>query len=148
MRPHAAAGARANLRGEFFSASNFRASRATHGGMPFQIKRAYEKAARGDGRRVLVDRIWPRGVSKADARLDEWRKDLAPSTALRKWFGHDPARWAEFRRRYFAELETQREPLDELRELAAGGMVTLVFSAKDTEHNQAVALKEFLESRA
>ena len=86
--------------------------------MSFKIKRAYEKPARTDGVRVLVDRIWPRGVSKADAKIDQWRKEIAPSTALRKWFGHDPARWAEFKRRYFAELGTQGDALDELRKLA------------------------------
>ena len=116
--------------------------------MPFKIKRAYEKPARADGVRILVDRIWPRGVSKAAAKIDQWRREIAPSTDLRKWFGHDPARWAEFKRRYFAEMKTQREGLDELRALANDKTVTLVFSAKDTEHNQAVALREFLESRA
>jgi uncharacterized protein YeaO (DUF488 family) len=116
--------------------------------MPFKIKRAYEDAARGDGRRVLVDRIWPRGVSKAEAKIDQWRKEIAPSTALRKWFGHDPARWVEFKRRYFAELDAQSEALDELRKLAHGKTVTLVFGAKDTEHSQAAALKEYLERRA
>lgn len=116
--------------------------------MSFKIKRAYEKATRGDGVRVLVDRIWPRGVSKAEAKIDQWRKEIAPSTALRKWFGHDPARWAEFERRYIAEIETQRAALDELRELATGKTVTLVFGAKDTEHNQAVALREYLEQGA
>lgn len=116
--------------------------------MSFQIKRAYEKPAGSDGVRVLVDRIWPRGVSKAEAKIDQWRKEIAPSTALRKWFGHDPARWAEFKRRYFAELRTQGEALDELRKLAHGKTVTLVFGAKDAEHSQAAALKEYLETRA
>jgi uncharacterized protein YeaO (DUF488 family) len=113
--------------------------------MSFKIKRAYEKPMRPDGRRILVDRIWPRGVSKEEAKLDQWCKEIAPSTALRKWFGHDPARWVEFKRRYFAELEAQEEPLGELRKLATGKTVTLVYGAKDTEHNQAVALKEYLE---
>ena len=116
--------------------------------MSFKIKRAYEKPARTDGVRVLVDRIWPRGISKADAKIDQWRKEIAPSTALRKWFGHDPARWAEFKRRYFAELGTQGDALDELRKLARAKTVTLVFGAKDTEHSQAAALKEYLEKRA
>lgn len=114
----------------------------------FRIKRAYEKPARTDGVRVLVDRIWPRGVSKADARIDQWRKEIAPSTALRKWFGHDPARWAEFKRRYFAELGAQGDALDELRKLARAKTVTLVFGAKDAEHSQAAALKEYLEAPA
>ena len=113
--------------------------------MPFKIKRAYEKSARSDGIRVLVDRVWPRGVSKAEAAVEHWRKEIAPSTALRKWFGHDPARWAEFTRRYFAELDAQGEALDELRKLAHGKSVTLVFGAKDKQHNQAAALKEYLE---
>jgi uncharacterized protein YeaO (DUF488 family) len=116
--------------------------------MSFKIKRAYEESAHGDGCRVLVDRIWPRGVSKAEAKIDQWRKEIAPSTALRKWFGHDPARWAEFKRRYFAELAAQSAALDELRKLAHGKTVTLVFGAKDTEHSQAAALKEYLERRA
>jgi len=115
------------------------------GEMPFQIKRAYETATAEDGYRVLVDRLWPRGVAKAEAKIDRWRKEIAPSTALRKWFGHDPARWPEFKRRYFAELEAQRESIDELRTQAANKTVTLVFGAKDTNHNQAVALKEYLE---
>lgn len=116
--------------------------------MSFKIKRAFEDPARDDGVRILVDRIWPRGVSKATARIDQWRKEIAPSTALRKWFGHDPARWAEFKRRYFAELETQRESLDDVRAIAKQKTVTLIYSAKDTEHNQAVALHEYLKSRA
>ena len=114
--------------------------------MSFKIKRVYEKPARVDGRRVLVDRVWPRGLSKADAAIDEWRKEVAPSTALRKWFGHDPDRWKEFKRRYFAELKKQGEALDELSRLSRGKTVTLVFGAKDTEHNQAVALKEYLNA--
>lgn len=116
--------------------------------MPFKIKRAYEDTTRGDGARVLVDRLWPRGVSKAEAKIDHWLKEIAPSTALRKWFGHDPARWVEFKRRYFAELDAQDEALDVLRKLARGKTVTLVFGAKDTEHSQATALKEYLERRA
>ena len=116
--------------------------------MPFKIKRAYEKPTRSDGCRVLVDRIWPRGVSKAEAKIDQWRKEIAPSTALRKWFGHDPARWVEFKQRYFAELDAHGEALDELRKLAHGKTVTLVFGAKDTEHSQAAALKEYLATRA
>lgn len=116
--------------------------------MPLKIKRAYEKPSRNDGRRVLVDRLWPRGVAKAEAKIHEWRKEIAPSTALRKWFAHDPAKWTEFKRRYFAELNAQRPALEELRKLATHGTVTLVFGAKDTEHNQAVALKHYLEDRA
>jgi uncharacterized protein YeaO (DUF488 family) len=112
--------------------------------MPLKVKRAYEKPTRTDGTRILVDRVWPRGVSKKAAAIDEWQKDIAPSTALRKWFAHDPERWKEFKRRYFSELDEQRDALNELRKLARGKTVTLVFGAKDTEHNQAVALKEYL----
>ncbi len=115
--------------------------------MSFKIKRAYELASRDDGVRVLVDRLWPRGVTKAEASIDQWLKELAPSTALRKWFGHDPSRWEEFKRRYFAELDSHRAEIDDLRKLARRRTVTLVFGAKDTEHNQAVALKIYLESR-
>lgn len=115
--------------------------------MSLKIKRAYEEPERIDGVRVLVDRIWPRGLSKAAAKIDQWRKEIAPSTDLRKWFGHDPARWAGFMRRYFAELKEQHAALDDLRKLAKDKTVTLVFAAKDTEHNQAVALREFLESK-
>ena len=128
--------------------SKVRGSHVVDNEMPFQIKRAYEKAARNDGCRVLVDRIWPRGVTKAEAKIDQWCKAVAPSTALRKWFAHDPARWLEFKRRYFGELAAQRDPLNELHKLASARMVTLVFGARDMEHNQAVALKEHLERRA
>ena len=116
--------------------------------MPFKIKRIYEEPARGDGIRILVDRVWPRGVSKAEAKIDHWHKEIAPSTALRKWFGHDPAKWVEFQRRYFKELGSKRETLDELRRLGAGKPVTLLFGAKDTVHNQAVALQEYLKRHA
>jgi uncharacterized protein YeaO (DUF488 family) len=115
--------------------------------MSFKIKRAYENSSRADGFRVLVDRIWPRGVSKEEARIDQWLKEVAPSTALRKWFRHDPARWGEFERRYFAKLDAQRVALDDLRKLAACSTVTLVFGAKDAKHNQATALKTYLETR-
>lgn len=116
--------------------------------MSFKIKRAYATPARGDGARVLVDRIWPRGISKEEAKIDHWCKEIAPSTALRKWFGHDPARWVQFKRRYYTELDEKREAIDDLRKLARGKTVTLVFGAKDEEHNQAVALKEYLGRRA
>jgi uncharacterized protein YeaO (DUF488 family) len=109
-----------------------------------RLKRAYEPAEPDDGVRILVDRLWPRGVSKAKAALDEWVKDVAPSTELRKWFGHDPARWAEFQRRYRAELRGQSETLDRIRERARAGVVTLVYSAHDEEHNDAVVLRAVL----
>ena len=115
-----------------------------------KIKRVYEEASAGDGMRILVDRVWPRGVSKERARLDDWRKDLAPSTPLRKWFGHDPARWKEFRARYRAELKRsgQGDALKELALLSRCKTVTLVYGAADEQHNQAVALKEFLDELA
>jgi uncharacterized protein YeaO (DUF488 family) len=115
--------------------------------MTIDLKRVYDPPANSDGRRILVDRIWPRGITKADLQIDAWLKDLAPSTELRKWFGHDPAKWDEFRKRYAGELEQRSEALEELVEKARAGRVTLVFSAKDTEHNNAVALREHLERR-
>jgi uncharacterized protein YeaO (DUF488 family) len=111
------------------------------------VKRAYEPPAKSDGYRVLVDRIWPRGVTKDDLKIDAWLKDVAPSTALRKWFGHDPNKWDEFKRRYTEELEPHTAALGQLVERARAGRITLVFGAKDTEHNNAVALKEHLERR-
>jgi uncharacterized protein YeaO (DUF488 family) len=113
-----------------------------------KLKRAYEPAKGGDGLRILVDRLWPRGVSKADAALDRWEKDLAPSTALRKWFGHDPGRWQEFRSRYAAEVRQHPEPLSRLRALARKSPVTLVYSAHDEVHNDAVVLRDLVLGRA
>jgi uncharacterized protein YeaO (DUF488 family) len=112
--------------------------------MEIRIKRAYTKPARSDGYRVLVDRIWPRGVSKEDAELDDWMKEIAPSSKLRKWFDHDPDRWEEFKHRYFDELDNKSKELNVLRNKAKIGRITLVYSAKDEEHNNAVALKEYL----
>jgi uncharacterized protein YeaO (DUF488 family) len=112
-----------------------------------RLKRAYEKAATADGLRILVDRLWPRGVSKAAARIDIWLKDIAPSTSLRTWFGHDPARWDEFRRRYFGELDKCDDAVAELRALIAGRTVTFVYAAKDSKHTHALALKQFLSRR-
>jgi uncharacterized protein YeaO (DUF488 family) len=109
------------------------------------LKRAYEPAADTDGTRVLVDRLWPRGLDKHRAAIDEWMKDVAPSPALRKWFGHDPARWSEFRRRYEAELATN-EAVAPLRDLAAKGAVTLVYAARDEQHNHALVLLDHLRS--
>lgn len=111
------------------------------------LKRAYEPADRRDGRRILVDRLWPRGISKADAGIDEWLKDLAPSTELRKWFGHDPGRWDGFRRRYRKEIDGHAELLKHLRELARKGAVTLIYSAHDEIHNDAVVLRDVLLGR-
>jgi uncharacterized protein YeaO (DUF488 family) len=112
-----------------------------------RLKRAYESPSANDGTRVLVDRLWPRGVAKADAAVDVWHKDLAPSTALRKWFGHDPARWPEFRKRYAEELRQHPELFDQLRELARAGPVTLVYSAHDELHNDAVVLRDLVLGR-
>jgi uncharacterized protein YeaO (DUF488 family) len=108
------------------------------------IKRVYEPPAATDGARVLVDRIWPRGMTKEHAQLTLWARDVAPSTPLRKWFGHDPARWAEFQRRYRDELKTAA--LDDIRRLIADGPVTLVYSAQDEAHNQAVVLADYLSN--
>jgi uncharacterized protein YeaO (DUF488 family) len=112
-----------------------------------RLKRAYDAPAKVDGCRVLVDRLWPRGVAKADAAIDLWLKDIAPSAGLRKWFGHDPARWREFRERYAGEVREHPEPLRELRRLARRGRLTLVYSARDEAHNDAVALRAFLLGR-
>jgi uncharacterized protein YeaO (DUF488 family) len=112
--------------------------------MPVQIKRVYEPPSSNDGYRVLIDRLWPRGVSRQSAKLDEWMKELAPSTELRRWFGHEPARFEEFRRRYIAELRDERPRLTALRRRARDGRLTLVYSAHDAEHNDAVVLAEIL----
>jgi len=112
-----------------------------------KLKRAYEPPASDDGTRILIDRLWPRGVKKADAAIDEWMKDIAPSTGLRKWFGHDPARWQEFRRRYQSEIRQHPDEFDRLRTLAQHGRITLVFSAHDEAHNDAVVLKDLLLGR-
>lgn len=112
--------------------------------MSVQTKRAYEPAERGDGYRVLVERLWPRGVTKEAARLDEWAKELAPSSELRRWFGHDPTRFEEFRRRYRAELAGHDGELEALRQRARRGTLTLVYGARDTEHNGAIVLEELL----
>jgi len=112
--------------------------------MSIQIKRAYEPASPDDGHRVLIDRLWPRGVSRKDAEIDDWIKELAPSSELRQWFGHDPRRFEEFRRRYTEELRSERPRLTALRRRARAGSVTLVYSAQDTEHNDAVVLAEIL----
>jgi len=124
---------------------------ATHakiGNLPHEvklrIKRAYEPAAPEDGSRFLVDRLWPRGVKKEALVLTAWLKNAAPSDALRRWFGHDPERWAEFRRRYRAELKSQPKVLQPLRDALARGVVTLVYAAHDEAHNQAVVLREYL----
>ena len=110
-----------------------------------QLKRAYTPAAASDGARYLVERLWPRGLKKESLKLEGWLKDVAPSTELRKWFSHDAAKWPEFRRRYFQELRADPAAWEPLLAAARRGRVTLVYSSHDTEHNNAVALKEFLE---
>ena len=112
--------------------------------MDVRVKRVYEPAKRSDGYRILIDRLWPRGISHDRARLDAWERDLAPSAALRTWFGHRPDRFEEFRARYLEELRQQRPRLSELRRRAGHGTVTLVFAARDTEHNDAVVLGEVI----
>jgi uncharacterized protein YeaO (DUF488 family) len=109
-----------------------------------RIKRVYEPPAPADGTRILVDRLWPRGLTKERARVDLWLKEIAPSTELRRWFGHDPARWAEFQARYRAELAANAEPVAHLRAEMARGPVTLVYGAKDEAHNDAIVLRDFL----
>jgi uncharacterized protein YeaO (DUF488 family) len=109
-----------------------------------RLKRAYEPAASSDGYRVLIDRLWPRGISRERAKLDEWERQLPPSTELRQWFGHEPSRFDEFRRRYIEELRGHRPLLTELRRRARHGTLTLVYSARDTERNDAVVLAEVL----
>jgi uncharacterized protein YeaO (DUF488 family) len=112
--------------------------------MTIRLKRAYEPPAPTDGYRILIDRLWPRGVTRDKVQLDEWAQELAPSAELRRWFGHDPARFAEFRRRYVEELSAQEDKLRELRRRAREMTVTLVYGARDTEHNDAVVLAELL----
>jgi uncharacterized protein YeaO (DUF488 family) len=109
-----------------------------------RLKRAYERPSAGDGTRVLVDRLWPRGVRKADIAIDRWLREVAPSTELRRWFGHDPGRWNEFSRRYEVELSHNAEALKELRECVRKGTVTLVYAARDQEHNEAIVLRNVL----
>lgn len=115
-----------------------------HATPDIHIKRAYDSPSTHDGTRILVDRLWPRGLKKTDAVISQWMKEIAPSNELRRWFGHDPERWEEFRRRYERELEAQGGLLGELRELAKRGPVTLIYSAHDETHNQAVVLRETL----
>jgi uncharacterized protein YeaO (DUF488 family) len=110
------------------------------------IKRAYETPAPADGTRMLVDRLWPRGITKEKLHITEWLKNIAPTAELRTWFGHDPAKWTEFKRRYTAELRGNTAAVDELAMYAKKGPLTLVYGAKDTEHNHALVLKEYLEN--
>lgn len=113
--------------------------------MKIRIKRVYEEPDKGDGKRILVDRLWPRGLTKAKATVDLWLKDIAPSTELRKWFGHESSRWEEFKKLYRAELKGKDEQVSLLKRQVKKGAVTLVYGAKDEEHNEAIVLKEFLD---
>jgi uncharacterized protein YeaO (DUF488 family) len=110
------------------------------------IKRVYDPFDASDGTRLLVERLWPRGIKKTDLKLDAWLKDVAPSHQLRRWFNHDPAKWTEFRRRYFQELNAHPSGLDEILRAARRGRVTLIYSSRDTQHNNAAALKEYVDA--
>ena len=115
--------------------------------MGIRLKRVYEQPSKTDGKRFLVERLWPRGIKKDELPVDGWIRDAAPSTDLRRWFGHDPAKWNEFCARYFAELDTRREAWEPILTAARKGTVTLLYSSKDEEHNNAVALKTYLDDR-
>ena len=110
-----------------------------------KLKRVYEKPSKGDGIRILVERLWPRGFTKERASVDLWLKDIAPSTELRKWFGHDPAKWEQFCKRYRVELEQRKDAVNLLKQKSEEGTITLVYAARDEKHNSAIALKEILE---
>jgi uncharacterized protein YeaO (DUF488 family) len=116
--------------------------------MPIRLKRVYEKSSPGDGKRVLVDRLWPRGLTKERAKIDEWIRHLAPSNELRNWYGHDPTKWTEFRSRYWKELDKYHDLVSRLAEECRGRAVTFVFSSREEKLNNAVALKEYIESQA
>lgn len=116
--------------------------------MHMQIKRVYDEPSETDGKRILIDRLWPRGLTKAKAKVDLWLKDIAPSKELRQWFGHDPRKWYEFKKRYQDELHKNSEAVSQLRAHMAQGTVTFVYGAKDQEHNDAVVLQEYLRERA
>lgn len=115
--------------------------------MPLRVKRVYEDAEAGDGLRVLVDRLWPRGLSKEKAGIDRWLRELSPSTELRRWYGHDPARWEEFKARYFGELDRHGEAIAALVDQTRTGTVTLLYGSREKRLNNAVALKEYLERK-
>jgi len=115
--------------------------------MPISLKRVYEKPGLKDGKRILVERFWPRGLKKDEAKIDEWLREVAPSTELRKWFGHDPAKWDEFKERYWKELDKKKDIISKLAKERLENKVTFVFAAKDQQHNNAVALKEYIENQ-
>lgn len=111
-----------------------------------KLKRVYDDYSQQDGKRILVDGVWPRGIKKEDLKHDDWRKNLAPSSDLRKWFNHDADKWDDFKKKYFKELEEQQEDLKEIKEASDGHNVTLLYAAKDEGHNQAVAIKEYIDN--
>jgi uncharacterized protein YeaO (DUF488 family) len=113
--------------------------------MNIRLKRGYEKSNKADGTRILVDRLWPRGLTKEKAKIDVWLKEIAPSTELRKWFDHDPKKWRSFRARYETELKHHPDQLDLIKKKAKEGAITLIYGARDQEHNEAVVLKQFLD---
>ena len=115
--------------------------------MDIRLKRVYEQPSSDDGVRILVERLWPRGITKAGAKIDAWRKDAAPSAELRKWFGHDPAKWEQFKKRYWEELRHNQPVVENLRAYMKKGQVTFVYAARDEQHNGALALREFIERR-
>jgi uncharacterized protein YeaO (DUF488 family) len=115
--------------------------------MPILLKRAYEKPTVEDGKRILVERLWPRGLKKENAKIDEWLKELAPTTELRKWYGHDPAKWAQFKEKYWNELKNKQDALSELAKESTKNTITFVFGSKEEKLNNAAALKEFIETR-
>ncbi len=115
--------------------------------MPILLKRAYEKPSSDDGKRILVERLWPRGLKKENAKIDEWLKELAPSTELRKWYGHDPSKWAQFQEKYWNELKNKQDDLSELAKESTKNTITFVFGSKEEKLNNASALKEFIETR-
>jgi uncharacterized protein YeaO (DUF488 family) len=115
--------------------------------MNIQIKRVYEEPSKEDGKRILIDRLWPRGLTKEKASIDLWIKEIAPTTELRKWFGHEEDKWDGFKKRYKQELQKNFESVEQLIQELKSGMVTLVYGAKDTEHNDAVVLKEYIEQK-
>ena len=116
--------------------------------MPISLKRVYDTPSQSDGCRILVERLWPRGISKQNAKIDLWPKEIAPSTALRRWFNHEPDKWTQFKARYFRELRARPEPLRPIVERARAGRVTFVFASRELRFNNAVALKEFVERAA
>ncbi len=111
-----------------------------------RLKRVYDEPEEGDGRRILVDRLWPRGLSKEKARVDGWMKEIAPSTELRRWYGHDPDKWTEFKKRYAAELDANHDAVEEIVKEVRAGAVTFLYSSREDQRNNAVALKEYIES--